>query len=97
MKDEDYHCRPNWEPFVSQEYIPEIWQIKKDLVYKLIPCLEAGLENTQASLEDHIITLGRTTTKNKMWAETLEQEIKDTKDCIKQLKMVGINHTTHYP
>lgn len=80
-----------------QEYVPEIWSIKKDLVYKTISCLQSGLENTQSALIEHDVALGRTTTKNRMWAETLEQEIKDTKECIRQLKTLGISHTTHYP
>ena len=79
------------------EYQPEIWSIKKDLIYKIIPCLQAGLENTQSTLAEHDAALGRTTTKNKMWAETLEQEIRDMRDCIEQLKIVDISHTTHYP
>lgn len=80
-----------------QEYIPEMWTIEKDLVYKLIPCLQAGLENTQSALAEHDAALGRTTTKNRMWAETLEQEIRDMKDCIKKLKVMDASNSTHYP
>lgn len=77
--------------------VPEIWSIKKDLIYKLIPCLEAGLENTQHALIEHDASFGRTTTKNRMWAETLEQEIRDMEDCIEQLRMIDISNSTHYP
>lgn len=70
----------------SQKHLPEMWTIKKDLVDKIIPCLEAGLENTQSALAEHDASLGRTTTKNRMWAETLEKQIQDMKDCIKELK-----------
>lgn len=91
---------PNVVPEIilgPQEYLPEIWEIKKDLVYKLIPALQAGLENTQSALVEHDAALGRTTTKNKMWAKTLEQEIRDIKDCIKQLKVLNAGNSTHYP
>lgn len=81
----------------AQEYQPEILSIKKDLIYKLIPCLEAGLENTQCALSEHDSSLGRTTTKNRMWAEILEQEIQSMKDCIKQLKVLNVSNSTHYP
>jgi hypothetical protein len=80
-----------------QKYIPEIWPIKKDLVYKLIPCLEAGLENTQTALAEHDATFGRTTAKNKMWAEALEREIRDMRDCIEELKLLNAGNSTHYP
>lgn len=79
------------------EYQPEMLTIKKDLIYKIIPCLQAGLENTQSVLMEHDAVLGRTTTKNKMWAETLEQEIRDMKDCIRQLKELNAGNSTHYP
>lgn len=76
----------------SQEHLPEMWTIKKDLVDKLIPCLEAGLENTQEALIQHDVSLGRDMAKNRIWAETLEQEIRDMKDCIKQLKILDISN-----
>jgi hypothetical protein len=100
MKDEpeNFHCKPDSEFNLGpQKYIPEIWRIEKDLVYKLIPALEAGLENTQSVLVEHDAALGRTTAKNKMWAEILEREIRGMEDCIKQLKLLNISHTTHYP
>jgi|JI7StandDraft_1071085.scaffolds.fasta_scaffold307018_2 hypothetical protein len=38
--------------------------------------LEVGLENTQCALIEHDANLGRTTRKNREWAETLEEDIK---------------------
>lgn len=99
MQDENFHCDPDTKRryfddiLGPQEYIPEMWTVKKDLVYKLIPCLQAGLENTQSAFAEHDSSLGRTTTKNRMWAETLEQEIRDMKDCIEQLKVIDIINT----
>ena len=83
--------------FGLETYLPEVWSIKKDLVYKTISCLQSGLENTQSALAEHDFSFGRTTTKNRMWAETLEQEIRDTKDCIKQLITLGTSYSTYCP
>lgn len=97
---DDSECFPKVVPEIilgPQQYQPEKWVIEKDLVYKIISCLEAGLENTQSTLTEHDTSLGRTTTKNRMWAETLEQEIRDMKDCIKQLKVLNVSNSTHYP
>lgn len=98
-RDDGYHvCISVDDPInIPEVYQPEIWQIKKDLVYKLIPCLQTGLENTQSTLAEHDSSLGRTTTKNRMWAETLEQEIRDIEDCIKQLRLMNASNSTHYP
>lgn len=92
---DDSKCFP--KVWIDAPKYKELWHIDRTLVESAISCLQSGLENTQSALVEHDVALGRTTTKNRMWAETLEKEIEDTKDCIKQLKMVGINHTTHYP
>lgn len=68
------------------EYQPEMLTIKKDLIYKLLSALEFGLESAQQVLCEHDTSLGRDWTKNRIWAETLEKEIQDMKDCIKELK-----------
>jgi len=92
---------PEHEHFIgfnaSQEYIPEIWSIKKDLIIKTIAALELGLENTQEVLYDHDARLGRDMNKNKRWAEILEGEIRDIKDCIKELKLLNAGNSTRYP
>lgn len=93
-----YHSDKGYEIFLGpQEYQPEMLTIKKDLILKIISCLQDGLENTQSALAEHDFSFGRTTTKNRMWAETLEQEIQDMKDCIKQLKVLNVSNSTHYP
>ena len=65
--------------------------VELGLVKKIKTTLESGLENTQAVLIDHDVQLGRTTNKNRWWAETLEKEIADHQDCIKQLSDMLIN------
>lgn len=47
--------------------------------------LEIGLENTQGALIEHNTSLGRTTRKNREWAETLESDIEKMKTAIQQL------------
>lgn len=92
---DDSQCFP--KVWIDAPKHKELWYIDRTLVENTIFCLESGLEKTQSALIEHDVALGRTTTKNRMWAETLEQEIKDTKECIRQLKTLGISHTTHYP
>lgn len=69
---------------------PKFGKSKKDLVYKLIPALEAGIEHTTENLCNHDASLGRTTRKNKEWAETIEKDIRDMEDCLAQLKLLSV-------
>lgn len=80
-----------------QEMKPDLWKIDKFIVYNLIDSLEAGLENTQDLLIEHDSNLGRTTTKNKSWAETLEKQIRGMEDCLKKLSELRVMHETSYP
>ena len=50
-------------------YIPEVWSVKKDAI-------ESGLEYARQCLCDHDAALGRTTHKNRTWAETIEGDIR---------------------
>lgn len=58
-----------------QTYQPHIWTVKKDTIYAAIQAVEDGLESTRELLVKHDAELGRTTQKNKGWAETLEASI----------------------
>lgn len=44
---------------------------------RIIQALNAGIENTQELLDQHDQALGRTTPRNKRWAEQLEEDIKE--------------------
>ena len=57
-------------------YIPEVWSVKKDAIYAAIYAIESGLEYARQCLTDHDASLGRTTHKNRTWAETIEGDIR---------------------
>ena len=57
-------------------YIPEVWEVKKDAIYAAIHAIESGLEYARQCLTEHDAALGRTTHKNRTWAETIEGDIR---------------------
>ncbi len=62
-------------PLGLSEYQPEKWTVYKDDVYAAIDALDAGIEFSRELLADHHERLGRTTAKNRWWAEVLERGI----------------------
>lgn len=73
-------------PDSCQTYQPEIWKVKKDTIYAAIGAVEDGLEFAKSCLEEHDLNLGRTTKKNKCWAETIEGSIRHMELTLKLLK-----------
>jgi len=69
-----------------QTYQPTIIEVDESFLLDCKESLEAGLEFTQDSLIEHDASLGRTTFKNKSWAETMEESISKTKSCIKRIE-----------
>lgn len=67
-------------------YQPEIWRVEKDTIYAAIPAVEAGLEYARECLSTHETSLGRTTLKNKMWAETMENDIRHMERTLEMLR-----------
>ena len=63
-------------------YIPEVWEVKKDAIYAAIKAIEAGLEYARQCLTDHDAALGRTTHKNRTWAETIEGDIQQMENAL---------------
>ena len=57
------------------EYVPEVWSVNKDAVLAAINAIESGLEYARQCLLEHDTSLGRTTHKNRTWAETIEGDI----------------------
>lgn len=95
-------CEPDWEcdggqPKFMTEYQPETIAIPISELENIIDALEAGLEHTQTVLSEHDASLGRTTRKNKRWAESLEKDIEFLSNQMKFLKLKLIVATTHYP
>lgn len=80
-----------------QEYQSETIAIPTLEVQNIVDALEAGLEHAQTVLAEHDVSLGRTTRKNKNWAEQLESDVEFFKTRIKLLKEKLVGATTHYP
>lgn len=79
------------------EYQPETVAIPTLEAENIVDALECGLEHTQTVLAEHDACLGRTTRKNKNWAEQLEKDIEFLKVRILMLKNKLVGATTHYP
>ena len=71
---------------MNKDYIPELWTVKKDYIYAAIEAVRNGLEYTITELVTHDLDLGRTTKKNRMWAETMEKDIKQMEQTLEDLK-----------
>ena len=72
-------------------YIPEIWRVEKDVIYAAIPAVESGLEYARECLTTHDSALGRTTHKNKTWAEAMERDIRHMERTLAMLRACGPN------
>lgn len=77
---------PSTEPNAFDGYKPEMWTIQKDVIYAAIPAVENGLEYARECLITHDSALGRTTLKNKSWAETMEKDIRQMESALAMLK-----------
>ena len=87
----------HWTDQTALSMQPEHWWIEKFTLLNALDSLAAGLEHAQHVLSEHDASLGRTTRKNKSWAETLESDIRNIEKSIKDLKTIEASHTTHYP
>jgi hypothetical protein len=74
---------------MSTDYIPEVWSVKKDVIYAAITAVENGLAYARECLTNHEAALGRTTLSNKRLAEMMEQDIKQLEDTLKLLRGCG--------
>jgi hypothetical protein len=101
----DEKCDPDWQEvafvrawarekksnplLVPTCYQLEIWQVEKNVIYASIPAVEAGLEYAKELLAAHDRDLGRTTLKNKTWAETIEDGIRHMTRTLEMLRACG--------
>lgn len=60
---------------VMEAYGPVICTVARNEIREAISVMEAGLDYTRECLSTHESTLGRTITKNKLWAEHMEADI----------------------
>ena len=71
----------------NTEYQPEMMAFERDFVLcDLKFAIEAGMEYAQECLTRHDQELGRTTKKNKTWAETMEKDIAQMKQSLEKIK-----------
>jgi len=80
---------------VLPTYIPEVWRVKKDVIYAAIPAVESGLEYARECLAAHDSALGRTTRKNRTWAETMERDIRHMVRTLAMLRACGPNSVNY--
>ena len=59
-----------------QTFQAEKWVVEKDTIYALVLAAENAIEYARECLTKHDQELGRTTKKNKNWAETIEKDIR---------------------
>lgn len=79
-----------------ENYIPEVWRVRKDTIYAATSAVESGLEYARECLATHDAALGRTTRKNKAWAETMEKDIRHLTAPLDALRECGPNQTCSY-
>jgi hypothetical protein len=68
--------------FLGMFYEPEIWTVRKDYIYAAIAAIKNGIEYAQMCLAEHDSALGRTTLKNRNWAETMERDIRQMQQAL---------------
>jgi len=68
------------------QYQPEIWPVAKDVIYAAIPAVEAGLDYARECLLTHDTSSGRTTLKNKTWAEHIEDDMRNMQVALSMLR-----------
>lgn len=69
------------------EYQPELWTVKKDDIYAAIHAVQNGLDYARECLITHNSNLGRTTLKNRTWAERMEEDIRRMEGTLTALRL----------
>ena len=73
------------------EYQPELVVVEKDVIYTCISAIESGLEYARECLANHDASLGRTTLKNKSWAEQIESDISHMESTLIMLRKRNVS------
>ena len=63
-------------PEFVAELRKEFCSVDKEIIRRAWSGICFAIETTKSCLVDHDVSLGRTTRKNKQWAETLEGDIR---------------------
>lgn len=69
----------------SEKYRPTYWSVDKSIICSAIAVIKSGLDYAESALVEHDSALGRTTRKNRTWAETIEGDIREMKKVLTQL------------
>lgn len=64
----------------------KLWAVKKEYIYAAIEAVQNGLEYANSILISHDDALGRTTKKNRMWAEVIENDIRQMRQTLEDLR-----------
>lgn len=57
------------------DYQPTMLTVDENIIYLALDSANTGLEYAKMCLAEHDVALGRTTLKNKVWAERIETDI----------------------
>lgn len=74
-------------------YEPETWTVRKDDVYAAIEALQNGIEYASECLRVHDINLGRTTLRNRTWADRIEADKRGMCSVLADLRGYGPDTT----
>jgi len=77
---------------LGQSYEPEMWTVRKDYIYAAIAAIKNGIEYAQMCLAEHDSALGRTTIKNRNWAETMEKDIRQMKQALDSFQRPNVTN-----
>lgn len=69
------------------EYRPELLTVKKDYIYAALYAVQNGLDYARECLITHDSNLGRTTLKNRTWAERMEEDIRHMESTLTNLRL----------
>lgn len=72
-------------PEINIEHQPEYLSVDKEIIYAARIAVNNALEYATECLTTHDATLGRTTLKNKTWAEHIEQDIRNITTTLNKL------------
>lgn len=60
--------------------------VPASVIFAAAKAVDDGIQYAEMMLTEHEVNLGRTTLKNKTWAERMEQDIREMKSSLAQLK-----------
>lgn len=69
-------CSTDALPMFTEVVQPTFVSVDQEILRAAVIAIANGIETTVSMLTDHDASLGRTTRKNRQWAETLEDDIR---------------------